>query len=164
MYRRYPRERRRRVVVVFHVIALAARLQFGMSGPRGLNKAFHVALAGTIVGLTTWDVHRHIQANSVPVTSAQAAEITEWKRRQKRELTEGRSLKFMECLAGTASATDHPADRAHIQRPPTVNAARRDPSDGDRRAGITVAAKSPSQPPLVSRAHADARRAHIDTL
>ena len=114
----YPHERRRRVVVVFHVIALAARLQFGMSGPRGLNKAFHVALAGTIVGLTTWDVHRHIQANSVPVTSAQAAEITEWKRRQKRELTEGRSLKFMECLAGTASATDHPADRAHTSSVP----------------------------------------------
>ena len=114
-----PRERRRRrVVVVFHVIALAARLHFGMSGPRGLNKAFHVALAGTIVGLTTWDVHRHIQANSVPVTSAQAAEITEWKRRQKRELTEGRSLKFMECLAGTASATDHPADRARTSSVP----------------------------------------------
>ena len=88
-----------------------------MSGPRGLNKAFHVALAGAIVGFTTWDVHRHIQANSVPVTPAQAAEITDWKRRQKRALTEGRSLKFMESLAGSASATDDLADPA---RAPSV--------------------------------------------
>ena len=40
-----------------------------MSNP--LSRAFQFTLAGIIVGASSWDVHRHMQANRVPVTKEQ---------------------------------------------------------------------------------------------
>ena len=44
-----------------------------MRGPTGLTKAAHIALAGVIVAVTTWDVNRHVAANMVPVSPEQEA-------------------------------------------------------------------------------------------
>ena len=65
-----------------------------------LSFAWQFVAAGLIVGISTWDVHRHIQANSVPVTREQAEGVSEYKRMVKRQLDE-RPLKFVESyLAG----------------------------------------------------------------
>ena len=62
--------------------------------------AWQFVAAGLMVGVSTWDVHRHIQANSVPVTREQAEGVSAYKRELKRQMDE-RPLKFVESyLAG----------------------------------------------------------------
>ena len=78
-----------------------------MSAPTGWNKAFHVLLAGVVVA-TSFDVHRHVRANAVPVRREQEAEIEAWKRETKRALVETRAPGFMERLgSGTAPSASN---------------------------------------------------------
>ena len=73
-----------------------------MRGPTGLTKAAHIALAGGIVAVTTWDVNRHVAANTVPVSPEQEAEIHAWKRALASRLEEASSassMRFMQTLA-----------------------------------------------------------------
>lgn len=67
---------------------------------RLLSYALQFTAAGLMVGVSTWDVHRHIQANSVPVSMEQAEEVSAYKRHLKEQMAD-RPLKFMESyLAG----------------------------------------------------------------
>lgn len=70
---------------------------------RLLSYALQFTAAGLMVGVSTWDVHRHIRANSVPVSLEQAQEVSAYKRHLKEQMSE-RSLKFVESyLAGGAA-------------------------------------------------------------
>jgi hypothetical protein len=89
-----------------------------MRGSTGLNKALHVAVAGGIVAVTTWDVNRHVGANRVPVTKEQEQEIHEWKAARKRELEEASSsssMRFMETLALTGGAGDDSNAKGNVR-------------------------------------------------
>ena len=73
-----------------------------MRGPTGLTKAAHIALAGGIVAITTWDVNRHVAANMVPVSPEQEEEIHAWKRALASRLDQessASSMRFMQTLA-----------------------------------------------------------------
>ena len=63
------------------------------------SKLLQFLAAGAIVAVSSWDVHRKIRANSVPVTAEQWEDINQWKRDQKREIEQGRSFRVLEYLS-----------------------------------------------------------------
>ena len=80
-----------------------------MRGPTGLSKAAHIALAGGIVAITTWDVNRHVAANMVPVSPEQEEEIHAWKRALASRLDQessASSMRFMQTLASRGGGRD----------------------------------------------------------
>ena len=89
-----------------------------MRGPTGLTKAAHIALAGGIVAVTTWDVNRHVAANMVPVSAEQEAEIHAWKRAQRKHLEEASSassMRFMQTLASRGGGRDDASGNANAR-------------------------------------------------
>ena len=76
---------------------------------RALEKLAIFVGTGFLVGFTSWDVHRHMQANSVPVTQQQERDITEYKRELRGRMEqskEDRSLRFLEGMAGGGGGGD----------------------------------------------------------
>ena len=63
------------------------------------SKLLQFLAAGAIVAVSSWDVHRKIRANSVPVTAEQWEDINQWKMQQKREILQGRSFRVLEYLS-----------------------------------------------------------------
>ena len=63
------------------------------------SKLLQFLAAGAIVAVSSWDVHRKIRANSVPVTAEQWEDINQWKKQQKGEILQGRSFRVLEYLS-----------------------------------------------------------------
>lgn len=87
-----------------------------MRGPTGLTKAAHIAVAGGIVAVTTWDVNRHVAANMVPVSPEQEAEIHAWKRALASRLEEASSassMRFIQTLASRGGGGDETNENAN---------------------------------------------------
>jgi hypothetical protein len=81
-----------------YVIAKKSARGCRMSGGAP-SKLLQFLAAGAIVAVSSWDVHRKIRANSVPVTAEQWEDINQWKRDQKREIEQGRSFRVLEYLS-----------------------------------------------------------------
>ena len=89
-----------------------------MRGPTGLSKAAHIALAGGIVAITTWDVNRHVAANMVPVSPEQEEEIHAWKRALASRLDQeasASSMRFMQTLASRGGGRDDASGNANAR-------------------------------------------------
>jgi hypothetical protein len=84
------------VAKVVDVTFSRARARMSGGAP---SKFLQFLAAGAIVAVSSWDVHRKIRANSVPVTAEQWEDIHQWKREHKRELEQGKSLRVLEYLS-----------------------------------------------------------------